>query len=111
MGTGRAVECELSLSDVFIAVTEVDAQRAAQMTDKPIFCIPNGVDVDVFTPQVAQPKIPTVLCCSAFVSFKRLDLLLDAVGHLDSSVRVVLAGQGPPGGRVAKTSNLSDSQG
>lgn len=94
-GHAGPVESELLLSDIFIAVTEVDAQRAAQMTDKPIFCIPNGVDVDVFTPQVAQPKIPTVLCCSAFVTFKRLDLLLDAVGLLDSSVRVVLAGQGP----------------
>ncbi|GAB6111189.1 hypothetical protein JCM14713_09470 [Desulfomicrobium salsuginis] len=94
-GQAGPVESELLLSDAFIAVTEVDAQRAALLTDKPIFCIPNGVDVDVFTVQTGQPPIPTILCCAALTDFKRLDLLLDAAGLLDRSVRIVLAGQGP----------------
>lgn len=94
-GHAGPVESELLLSDAFIAVTEVDAQRAAALSDKPIFCIPNGVDVDLFTVQADQPPIPTILCCAALTDFKRLDLLLDAAGLLDRSVRIVLAGKGP----------------
>lgn len=94
-GQAGPVENEIFLSDAFIAVTEIDAQRAALQTNKPVFCIPNGVDMDVFTEQASPPLTPTILCCAALTDFKRLDLLLDAAGLLDSSVRIVLAGQGP----------------
>lgn len=94
-GHAGFVADEMAFSDAFVAITEIDATFASARTNKPVFCVPNGVDVAAFTLQTVPPAIPTILCCAALSEFKRQDLLLDAAGLLDPSVRIILAGEGP----------------
>lgn len=94
-GQAGPVQAELDSSDAFIAITDADAQKSATMATQPIFIMPNGVDTSAFGLQPSPPETPTILCCAALTEFKRLDLLLDAVGLLDTSVRLIFAGKGP----------------
>lgn len=94
-GQAGPVAAELDSADAFIALSGVDAQKAASMTGKNIFEVPNGVDTRLFGLQPSPPETPTILCVAAFTEFKRLDLLLDAVGRLDTSVHLIFAGKGP----------------
>jgi len=98
IGQGGPVRKEIRLSDVFVALTPTDQERARVRWSKtPSVVIPNGVDTKRFTPGSAdqKPTRPTVLCVAALVPSKRHDLLFDAVALLDQEVQLVCAGRGP----------------
>ena len=61
--------------------------------------IPNGVDLDFFTPDPATPRfaVPTILYLGRLKRYKRIDVILRAVARLvaeGSGVRAILAGTG-----------------
>ncbi len=103
VGIGHAgpVRSDLELSDVFVALTPHDEERARQMRPEIRTCIiPNGVDAQRFVPATASSFAPrglgrVILCVAALVRDKRHDLLFDAVMLLPEDVRVRCVGAGP----------------
>lgn len=100
IGQAGPVARDLLLSDVFVALTPYDEERARSMCHGLVTrIIPNGVDVTRFSPsgeqRSASQPMRTILCVAALVPDKRHDLLFDAVLCLPSNVRVVCVGAGP----------------
>jgi len=100
VGIGQAgpVPQDLARSDIFVALTPYDEERATQMRPGMRTCvIPNGVDTQRFAPAV--PRVRTrervIICAAALVPDKRHDLLFDAVLRLPLHVRVRCVGAGP----------------
>jgi len=99
IGQAGPVARDLRLSDVFVALTPYDDERARAMCKGIVTkTIPNGVDVTRFSPsresRSADRPIRTILCAAALVPDKRHDLLFDAVLRLPSNVRVICVGVG-----------------
>jgi glycosyltransferase involved in cell wall biosynthesis len=97
--------------DGYIALTpEVKKFVGLQFPEIYVEGIPNGVDLDLFTPKgqffsdddlkemadIKDPILehPYVLSTSAFVSFKRLDLLIDAMSKLGEG-SLIFTNDGP----------------
>jgi glycosyltransferase involved in cell wall biosynthesis len=100
IGQAGPVARDLFLSDVFVALTPHDEERARSMCQGLVTkVIPNGVDVMRFSPSGVQrsgsQSIRTILCVAALVPDKRHDLLFDAVLRLPSNVQVLCVGSGP----------------
>jgi glycosyltransferase involved in cell wall biosynthesis len=78
--------------------------------------IPNGVDLDFYSPDAALPRFaePTLLYLGRLKRYKRVDLVLRAVAHLRDnglSARLIVAGQGDQADRLRRLSdelNLGD---
>lgn len=99
IGQAGPVVRDLCLSDVFVALTPYDEERARLMQRAVVTkIIPNGVDVTRFSPssepRTAHRPFRTILCAAALVSDKRHDLLFDAVLHLSPDVHVMCIGVG-----------------
>lgn len=81
--------------DVFVALTSSEANWAKKITPEvKIVTIPNGVDLARFNPQ-AKPKTvplkkPLVICASALVPYKRVDLTIKAVAKTKDLSLLVL---------------------
>lgn len=90
--------------DVFVALTP-DAFTWAKKnySEKQIMCIPNGVNIEKFNPDVIPAKIPIrkpiVLCVSALLHYKRIHLLIQAVAKL-LDVSLLIIGDGPLKGQI-----------
>lgn len=103
VGIGQAgpVPQDLALSDIFVALTPHDEQRANQMRPgMPTCIIPNGVDTGRFAsvPMGASRRGRTrrvILCAAALVPDKRHDLLFNAVMRMPGHVWVKCVGAGP----------------
>lgn len=85
--------------DVFVALTSSESQWARKLTQEvEIVTIPNGVDLAKFHPKVKAKKIelakPVVVCASALVPYKRVDLTIKAVAKTNMSLLVLGDGQG-----------------
>lgn len=84
--------------DVFVALTQSElnwAQRLAPEVKSVL--IPNGVDLNKFNPKVPPKDIslkkPIVICVSALVPYKRVDLTIRAVAKSNLSLLVLGDGQ------------------
>lgn len=81
--------------DVFVALTTAQANWAKKLTPEvKITVIPNGVDLHKFNPKVEQAKIdlqkPIVVCASALVRYKRVDLTIRAIAKTKNLSLLVL---------------------
>ena len=89
--------------DVFIALTIAEAKWAKRLTPEvKIVIIPNGVDLARFNPKVDAKSIslakPIVVCSSALVPYKRVDLTIRAVAKTGMSL--LLLGDGEMRGTI-----------
>lgn len=87
----------LGKPDKFVALTPT-ALKWAQKFMSQAFYIPNGVDLDKFNPKgiLAGLKLkkPVILCNSALLPYKRIDLVIKAVANLPGASLLVI-GEGP----------------
>ena len=83
--------------NVFISLTPLAHEWAMQHTSNTDY-IPNGVDTGQFNPGVKPIKLdlkpPVILCTSALLPYKRVDLVIKAIAKIpDASLLVI--GDGP----------------
>lgn len=88
----------LNFPDCFIALTNHTKDWAKKVNPfVRIEQIPNGVDLKKFTPKGKKLQInfkkPTVLCVSALVKTKRIDLVIKALAFL-TNVNLLIVGKG-----------------
>lgn len=84
--------------DVFVALTSSEEKWARRLTqDVKIKKIANGVDLSKFHPNVQPKKIklpkPIVICVSALVPYKRIELTIKAVAK-SKNLSLLLVGEG-----------------
>jgi len=81
--------------DVFVALTSKAENWAKRVSwGVRVVKIPNGVDLEKFNPQVKPKKIdlpkPIILCASALIPSKRIDLTIKAVAKIKKASLLVL---------------------
>lgn len=85
--------------DAFVALTKAQLNWANRLTHEvKSYLIPNGVDLSLFNPKVKKKQLnfkkPIVVCASALVPYKRVDLTVKAVAKAgDMSLLVLGDGQ------------------
>ena len=84
--------------DVFIALTSHQALWAQKLIPEvKTVVIPNGVDLSRFNPQVKPKDLhlpkPIIVCASALVPYKRVDLTIKAVAKTNLSLLVLGDGE------------------
>jgi len=90
--------------DIFVALTYAQAQWAKRLTgDIKVVQIPNGVDLHKFNPKILPAKIslpkPIVICASALVPYKRVDLTIRAIA-MAKNLSLLVIGDGELKGAV-----------
>src|SRR3989344_587184 len=90
--------------DVFVALTTPEADWAKKLVPEvKTVLIPNGVDLARFNPKVKPKNIPLakpiVICCSAVVPYKRVDLTIKAVAKT-SNLSLLILGDGQMRGSI-----------
>lgn len=81
--------------DAFIALTSAQLNWARRLTHEvKSYLIPNGVDLSLFNPKVKKRQLnlkkPIVVCASALVPYKRVDLSIKAVAKAGNMSLLVL---------------------
>ncbi len=81
--------------DVFVALTKAQSIWAKKLVPEvSIVVIPNGVDLSRFNPKVKAEEVPLpkpiVICASALVPYKRVDLTIRAVAKTKNLSLLVL---------------------
>lgn len=82
----------------YIAISKATAQKLEKFTDKKIYTIPCGVDLEEFKTKVKKSPTPTIICISRLVSYKRImDLLFAFALILKKGIKanLLIIGQGP----------------
>lgn len=84
--------------DVFVALTNAQAKWASRLAPEvKVEIIPNGVDLSKFNPKVKMAKValegPIVVCTSALVPYKRVELTIKAVAET-KKLSLLLIGDG-----------------
>lgn len=84
--------------DAFVALTTAQADWARKLqSEVRIETIPNGVDLSRFNPKVVAKNIdlpkPVIVCTSALVPYKRVDLTIKAVAKTKMSLLVLGDGE------------------
>lgn len=83
--------------DVFVALTSKAEKWAKSVSGVKVVKIPNGVDLEKFSPKVEPLKIdlpkPIIICASALTPSKRIDLTIQAVAKLQD-VSLLVVGDG-----------------
>jgi len=90
--------------DVFVALTRSERDWTKKFVPEVrVATIPNGVDLSRFNPKVQAKNLPLskpiIVCASALVPYKRLDLTVRAVAKTDKLSLLVL-GDGPMHGQI-----------
>lgn len=90
--------------DVFVALTTSQAQWATKLSPEvKNVTIPNGVDLARFNPKISPKRIPLpkpiVVCTSALVPYKRVELTIKAVAKTKNLSLLVL-GDGEVRGQI-----------
>lgn len=84
--------------DVFIGLSSQAYRWAQNISDTKVAKIPNGVDISKFFPSIQKHKTTSpshhVLCISALLRYKNIDLLIDAISKLQNT-NLTLIGTGP----------------
>ncbi len=83
---------------IFIALTKAQTSWAKKLTNEvKISNIPNGVDLSKFHPKIMPKKInlpkPIIVCASALVPYKRIDLTIKAAAKANLSLLLLGDGQ------------------
>lgn len=83
--------------DVFIALTQSQKNWVLKLSKEVnVKLIPNGVNLTTFNPKIAPNKLqlkkPLVICASALVPYKRVDLTIRAVARSKTLSLLVLGG-------------------
>lgn len=94
----------LARPDIFVALTESQASWARNLTPEVrVVTIPNGVDLARFNPKVSPRKIPLerpiIVCTSALVPYKRVDLTIKAIERA-KSLSLLVMGDGEMRGLI-----------
>lgn len=90
--------------DVFVALTRSGAEWAQKLAPEvKIVIIPNGVDLARFNPKVKPKEVPLakpiVVCASALVPYKRVDLTIRAIAKT-KNLSLLLLGDGELAGTI-----------
>ena len=90
--------------DVFVALTRPQADWAQKLVPEvKTVIIPNGVDLARFNPKVKPKEIPLskpiVICASALVSYKRVDLTIKAIAKT-KNLSLLILGHGELSGYI-----------
>lgn len=90
--------------DVFVSLTAAQANWAKKLVPEvKIITISNGVDLARFNPKVKPKNIPlskpVVICASALVPYKRVDLTIRAVGKT-KNLSLLILGDGELSGPI-----------
>jgi glycosyltransferase involved in cell wall biosynthesis len=90
--------------DIFVALTYAQAQWAKRLShDIKVVQIPNGVDLHKFNPKVLPAKIPLpkpiIICASALVPYKRVDLTIRAIA-MAKNLSLLVIGDGEQKGQI-----------
>lgn len=85
--------------DIFVALTPRAFTWAKTLAPhKTVLYIPNGIDTHQFSPEGKRMTCtmgkPVVLCVSALIPYKRIDLLIRAMSHV-SQASLLVVGDGP----------------
>ncbi len=99
----------LGKPDIFVALSQKALSWAKNIYPKEkLVYIPNGIDTEKFNPKILPAKLslsgPIILCVSALLSYKRLDLLVVAVSKLKSASLLII-GDGSLKARILKMGN------
>lgn len=83
--------------DIFVALSPDEEEWAKKFTTN-LKYIPNGVNVYTFNPKVKPAllplKPPIIMCNSAFLPYKRIDLVIKAVAKVENASLLII-GDGP----------------
>ena len=90
--------------DIFVALTKPQEDWAKKLTSEvKLTLIPNGVDLHKFNPKVLPKKIsltgPIVICTSALVPYKRVELTIKAVAKT-KNLSLLILGDGEMRGAI-----------
>lgn len=90
--------------DIFVALTHAQSQWAKRLSsDIKVVQIPNGVDLHKFNPKALTAKIslpkPIIVCASALVPYKRVDLTIRAIA-MAKNLSLLVIGDGELKGAV-----------
>lgn len=90
--------------DVFVALTKEETEWARNISSEVnIQNIPNGVDLSKFNPKIKAKNIglakPIVVCSSALVPYKRIDMTIRAVAKT-KDMSLLLLGDGVLSGQI-----------
>lgn len=98
IGQAGPVKKDLKMSDLFVALTPFDEQKAKELlpSTKTVL-IPNGIDIEKFKriSNVRKDSSKIILCVAALSPDKRHDLLFNAVMLLPAYIKVLCIGSGP----------------
>ena len=85
-----------NIADLYISLTEQMKQDLVTLgiPEGRIRCLPNGVDTDIFRPQLSNKEDNLLLFVGRISSGKGLHVLLAALRYLEKSIRLVIIG--PP---------------
>lgn len=108
-GIGREDKINLLVGkpDVFVALSKDALSWARKIADQvDLVYIPNGIDTAKFRPDIPSEKVnlapPIVICVSALLPYKRIDLLIKAVEKLKKT-SLLLIGDGPLREQIVKS--------
>src|SRR4030042_3887989 len=90
--------------DVFVALTSAQLKWAKRLVPEvKSVMIPNGVDLARFNPKVKSANVnlskPIVVCASALVSYKRVDLTIRAIAK-NKNLSLLVLGDGEERGKI-----------
>ncbi|MCQ2009522.1 glycosyltransferase family 4 protein [Sporolactobacillus sp. STSJ-5] len=94
---------DVKFSDAFIALSERDFNSIVLPQPQKIYCVNNGVDTNLFSTENVDKTVtqrysslpkPIILCVSALVPYKRVQLLVDAYSLLQKGSLIII-GDGP----------------
>ena len=90
--------------DVFVALTQAERNWAKKLVPEVrVEVIPNGVDLSRFNPKVLSANVnlqkPIVVCASALVPYKRVDLTVRAVAKA-KNLSLLILGNGELAGTI-----------
>ncbi len=102
----------LAAADLRVAVSEEVAAQVSAVAAGPVVVVPNGVDVDLFARLPARadararlglPQDGRLLCFTGSLRpWHGLDVAVEALALLPDDVHVVVAGDGPVRGEIAR---------
>lgn len=95
--------------DIFVTLSPQALSWAKNIySNDRLVCIPNGIDMDKFNSQKKSLELslakPIILSVSALLSYKRIELLVRAVGKLQTASLLII-GDGPLREKIAQLGN------
>ena len=90
--------CSTNWVNSFAANSSVTASRISEIYRRDARVIAPPVNTDFFTPALGEPSRDYLLAFSRMIPYKKLDLAIEAAGHIGR--RLIVAGWGPDEARL-----------